>query len=337
MSFAPRYPVPAMFRLFDGGLAMSLEYRRNGALKGSGEPEEKDAFTDLVPILSRPHEERLDALVTHVASMDLGRHGPARVFLPRPIAGGPDSVWSVARRAIREAMAARKTPPGSFWVAADGYSGTAIAFGKSRDEALAAWRKEVERVRPAPPPPRREPAGEDDAASFEKPEWNPDEPPETIRLEIGKAWDTPPFDPSPDAVPGAILRVAAIPPAMPPHGTWSRWIGDRGATGFAAGLPIEGGYTLVGESLFPLVDLRTLDQTLDAIDQAHRLRGDGLLRFESDPLHTHSIVWYRLIDAGSGLPIDPRAESSAVTSGFDAGGFDGLLLRTHVVRVRELG
>jgi hypothetical protein len=310
-------PWRGQLKLYDGALALSVPYGRDGRSRDGSGPAEEDAFEGLVPALDRGSDNRLELLAEYVAGLDVGRHGPARVIFPRPTPGGVEGAWAVGRKAIREAMASRRVPPGSFWAVADGYVGSALAFGTSRDDALATWRKEVERLHPKPPPP---------------PERSDFVPPEGAIVMRSRGFDAPPFDPSPDAVPAAAVRVAALPAEKPAHGAWTRWLGDRGATQFAVRLPIEGGYTIVGEALLSLVDLTTLDAALDALDAA---RPALPMDVRSAP-PTHATLYYRCIDLATGLPIEPRIENSDYGTAFDPAGFDGNRLRTHVVRMRVL-
>lgn len=325
------HPVPATVKIHDGASSLGVEYRWNGRWRYGTDPGERDAFADLIPALAVSTANRLELLVDYVLSMDVGRHGPARVLLPRPTPGGVEGAWVVGRGAIREAMAARRSPAGSFWAVTDGYVGTALAFGTSRDQAVATWRTEVEKIRPRPPDPGKRDGAKPDSQPAE---WSPDAPPEGVLL-VGQDWDAPPFDPSPAAVPAAVVRVAALPSAKPARGTWTRRLGDRGATHFAIRLPIDGGYTLVGESLLAHFDLETIDATLDDLDAASTLlsRHDGFS--DSANPRTHVTTYYRCIDLATGLPTEPRLEESLQGPAFEVRGFDGGRLRDYVVRMRE--
>ena len=336
------HAVPAALTIHDGSLHLGVEYRWNGRWKCSSEAAELEAFAELLPVLARSTDNRLELLAEYVASLDLGRHGPARVLLPRQTPGGASGTWAVGRVALRQAMAERRAPPGSFWAVADGYVGSAIAFGATRDEALGAWRKEVERVRPKPPPPV-DPTTllPPDYLSRSPDEWSPDDPPESEAMMtfLVRGWDAPPFDPSPATVPAAIVRVAALPTSKPSKGVWTRWIGEWGSTHAAVRVPMRDGYALVGETLLPRVDLATLEDELDALDAAKPeiSSPSGMSHALGLPPPTHITVRYRCTDLRTGLAIDPVVEQSHAGAGFDARGFDGSALRSYLVRVRELG
>lgn len=343
-SFGAFHPVPGQFQIHDGPLALGVEFDRAGHRTCSTEPAEREAFADLGAALAGPAEGRSARLAHHLASLDLGRHGPARVLYPHPVPSGIEGVWNVGRHALRAALAARRTPPGSFWAVADGLVGRALAFGASREEALDAWRREVERVRPTLPPPAN-PSAEPLPPPYEVPDpeapFDPSEPAEAEihRIQfVGRGWDAPPPDPSPEAVPAVVVRVAPLPAAPPPRGTWTRWLGEHGATHFAVRWADARGATYVGEALLRLVDLETLDRHLDELDDANPFmsRGEGRPGPRVQPPPTHATVYYRCVDAGTGLPVEPRIELSQLGPGFPADFFDGRTLRTHVVRVRTL-
>jgi hypothetical protein len=333
-------PMPASLTVHDGALNLTVNYRWSGRWKDSCEPAERDAFADLLPALSRSGTGRLDVAADWVASIDLGRHGPARVLQPRPTPGGPEGTWSIARAAIREAMVARRAPPGSFWAVADGYVGTAIAFGARREEAVAAWREEVKRVRPAPPPPPPDPTLPSPSEEMEPPgEWDPDEPPEAEGIRIMcSGWDAPPFDPAPEFVPAGAVLVGAVPAEKSAQGTWTRWLGDRGTTTVALRVPMSDGHVLVGEALLPRVKLAGLEARLDALQRRIQefVQGPSLPRPRGVAPYTHAIFRFACVDAATGTPIEPRLATSQWGHGFDARHFDGGCLRTHIVRVQHL-
>jgi hypothetical protein len=318
-------PAPSNLTLYDGPLSLRVNYRSSGGSRDGAGPAEDAAFEGLISALSGASDDRIEHLAEYVGGLDIGRHGPARVILPRVTPGGFEGAWLVGRAAIRGAMAERRVPPGSFWAVADGHVGTAIVFGKSRDEALTAWRTEVERLHPAPPPPV-------DRSSIPLPDG-----PETIAL-THHTYDAPAFDPSPEAVPAAVVRVAALPTTKLARGAWTRLLGDRGVTQFAVRLPIDRGRTIVGESLLPLVDLATIDETLDALDEAYAASvAPAATPTSSDSSPpAHLTVYYRVIHAATGLPIEPRIENWDFGPSSDPRGFDVHRLRTHILRTRVL-
>lgn len=331
-------PVPASISVHDGDLALGVSYRFNGRCKDSSAPADPGAFADFVPLLSRAADDRLEQLAEFIASMDLGRHGPARVLLPRETPGGVEGAWRVACSAIRAALASGRAPGGSCWAMADGYVGEAIAFGKSREETVAAWSEEVARVRPKPPPPADlTRLGQAPEAESWGRAWTPDKPPEPTRFTvISRGWDALPFDPAPEAVPGAVVRVASLPSSTPARGVWSRWLGDRGTTHFAVRLPSKDGFTLVGESLVPRFDLEAVEGLLDTIDEERREWDEQIAAMLPSrpelPPGTSLYRTYRCVDAATKADVPPHFAQGGA---FDPRHFDGATLRWALVRVRR--
>ena len=99
-----------------------------------------DGFSDLVDVAD------LDDLDPRAD----GRHGPGRVYLPAPLPGGVRGTWGCGLYAVREACFADGGPAAPGFMAADGWTGRALARGATREAALDAWRVEVAEVRPFP-------------------------------------------------------------------------------------------------------------------------------------------------------------------------------------------
>lgn len=328
------HPVPATLTLHDGPEALSVNYRRDGRWQDTSEGFAPAPFAALSIALACSTAAPLELLAAYVASIDLGRHGPARVWMPAPQPGGVDGVWLAARGAIREAVEAGRAPRGATWAVADGYTGSAIAFGPSRETAMTAWRAEVERVRPAPPEPTA--ADPDDEPDGAAPKWDSGPAHElegAMEFRV-RGFDVPPFDPSPKATPAAVLPIAAVPGPAPSTGELTRWIGARGTTQFAVRLSRDDRFTLVGVGMLPRIDLATLDTTLNRLNRqlpSAAMRADFEARTGVEL--THCIAYYRCVDERTGAPTKPAITQSNVTTHFDVRSFDGDTLRWAIVRV----
>lgn len=326
--------------LHDGPSQLSINYRRDGRWQDSCDPFDPKVFDWIGPVLARRTDSALELLAEHVASLDLGRHGPGRVLSPRARPGGVEGVWLCGSRAIREALAAGSAPAGATWAVADGYCGRAIAFGPTREAALGAWKAEVLRVRPAPPKRPEQPAlPTPDDSTFEPTSWRPDEGPglQGSFMLVAAGWDAPPFDPSPDATPAAVVPISAWPARRPKRGEPVRFIGERGTTHFVVRLDREDGYTLVGEGLLRQLDLDAFDATLDALDESlPDFQTQSEMNSSMGVASTHRVVIYRCVDERTGAPTAPKWCQSGLGPTFDVGGFDANVFRWGVVRVTRM-
>ncbi len=73
-------------------------------------PADPAAFAALLPALARGTASRLELLAEYVASLDVARHGPARVICHVPRPGGIEGMFLAGRAAIREALFAGRVP-----------------------------------------------------------------------------------------------------------------------------------------------------------------------------------------------------------------------------------
>lgn len=293
-----------------------------------------------------------------VAGLDPARHGPGRVHLPVVLPQGVENVWRTGLFGIRQAFfeeqvpapaAAERRSPAGRWAAADGWTGRAVAFGATREAALAAWRDEVARVRPfperRPPTPAPEPEVADATA-----ESNLEMEVEGAGFAFGGIFfaralqiDAPAVEPSPGNSPAALVPVPDLPDAPPPLGGWVRTIGARGAVRFAALRRERGGLTLVGDLALEQ-GVEDLDSRLDAADRAWDAERAAHPRpkfelppgFPPPPPTDTQVRRYGLVHGQTGEPIPPACSSDGRSQGFDARTLDADRLRGEAVRMRRL-
>ncbi len=242
-----------------------------------------------LPILSRsdldPAGHDAAALGQMVAELRPQDRVAARVQLPLPIPGGADGAWNRAMWAMRRACWEGTVPPDARWLAADGFDGSALAWGATRKEALERLEAEIVRVRPKPPGWKPEPEKKDPEIDHEPPRRIEDEEGKligvstgTIRLEapaVGElAWPMP----LPRFTPRVVLPLPPEPERRPGHlveagfDRWVRLIGQHGEVEHGL-LREDGGgdYTLLGAGVLDLVDdVEALDRELDGSDTQRR-------------------------------------------------------------------
>ena len=301
-----------------------------------------------------PAGHDLSTLATMVTGMDPASAERARVRLPLPVPGGAEGVWTRAKWGMREALWEGRVPLEARWLVADGFDGSAVAWGPTRDEALAAWDDEVRRVGPRPPgwrpehrsppeptphqPPRVFDAEEDGVAGFSTGTMT------LVAPRVGElAWPMP----LPRYTPAAIVPLSAPPPlparfASAGFTRWVRLVGDHGQAGFVLVRDErDGGWTFVGDGALDLVDLEALEQELEAADAEHddslaHLARAGFPAMGSNPEFPCSIRWYRCWDGDRRERIPLRPAGAAWTAAFPAR--DACLpWRFQVCRVRWLG
>lgn len=328
-------PVAASLGLGDGATPLSVNYGRDARSTDASGPTDAAMCASIEAALAAGTDSRLELLAAWVAGLEVGRYGPARVVLPRPTAIQPAAAWTVGRSGIRRALAAGRAPVSACWAVADGVAGTAVAFGATRDEALASWREVVARVRPTPPtpPPQPEPG-----TTFKATSWAPER--EGLNVELrgrADAAEEVPFDGSPEAIPAAVVPLAAVRGDGATVGAWERFLGDRGATEHALRVPRGRGYQLVGEALAGKVDLASLD---GARRRAQRDGPGPELRkawaARSGVENTTSVLWFRCVDEATGAPCPPTVFRATQAPAFDAGTFDADALRHSIVEVSPI-
>jgi len=219
---------------------------------------------------------------------------------------------------MRVALWEGRVPPEARFVVADGFDGSALAWGDTRDGALEAWESEVREVKPKPPGWKPEP-------ERELPDLDP-EPPRRIEDADGKlrafstgtmtltapqvgelAWPMP----LPRFTPAVLLPIPAAPEHIPGHlaaGGFDRWVplvGEFGDVGFGL-LRRDGddGFTMIGDGGLDLVDdLAGLEAELDASDERERascaeMTVHGMPNPWTDSEYPCRTVSYRIWDDG---------------------------------------
>lgn len=347
----PAYGERALLGLYDGPSWVELRYDDRGVLRREGMGVwELDPFARLrwpnrpfaVDRRARPPragplgaliDARLDPAGVPVGTLaemlvDQPIRDPVRIHMPLPCPGGGGGTWWRASRALRARLWADGAPDGAGWAIADGFSGTAIAFGATFAEAERAWRDEVARVRPRPPVEPRVDLDDDETDVA---------PAETTDLEDGRKIVTmsarfvlhpvvviPWPIPLPANVPAAAVPLRTRPPVPD---VWARagftrfrdLLADDGVHGFALERVDADGHTWVGEGLLDAVDPTGLDGAIDALiahEKGDRPDGFGTppwLRDEYPVERWHFRGW----DNGAPGPAPLRGAGSGFSRSFD--------------------
>ena len=91
-----------------------------------------------------------DRMAQLLAELALAAPQGPRVRMPVEIPGGPARIWAVAMQGAMRALSQSPVPETARWLVVDGFAGTAVACGASREEADTLWQSEVARLRPKP-------------------------------------------------------------------------------------------------------------------------------------------------------------------------------------------
>lgn len=252
-----------------------------------------------------------EVLIDHLVAKDVGQTGPGRVLLPSPMSRSIQGAWNCGLAALRRAEFDGRVPVNARWAAADGYVGTVVCSGETRDETLAVGRREIERTKPRPPEPKE-----------------PNFPPELLAefgygkgpfLLIGPKLDAAPVEPSPENTPIVLFELAPIPDAPPPFGEWIRLLDDHGNSIHAV-LIRDGrrGFTIVDVAWAHRINADDLDAILDAADVAH----NALMAHVQHPPWPSSLpplkttaIGYVLTTTANGK-IEANSKSKSQTPGF---------------------
>lgn len=134
--------------LCDGRQKISLVYGDDGRRK-------ENALDDLFPgrlaevrAVLQGAADPLAAVAAFVAGLDDARHGPGRLRCPVPVPGGVVGTWATGLAGARRALFDGRVPASARFLVADGWAGTAVCWGSTREEALAAYEAEVRRAPP---------------------------------------------------------------------------------------------------------------------------------------------------------------------------------------------
>lgn len=327
---------PGQIEIHDGPHRIAVTYGADGRWFECSCSDAKEALAGIVPALAARNAAAVELVASFVAALDVARHGPGRVHLPVPLPGGAQGVWNCGLFAIRDALFAGRVPPDARWVAADGWTGRALAWGATREAAIDAWRGELARVRPFPekpkapeeplPEPSVEQTFEDGRFSFRA----------TLR---GPSSDVPSVEPTLENSPAAVLPLGELPASLPSLGMWTRLVGSRGAVHFAALRRDRDGFTMVGDRVLDTIPHGELDARLDAADREWDAR--PIPQFERPPGFPEppptdcEVRHYRLLDEKTGAATKPSVGSSGRSTGFHARGLDGDRIRMQAVRMRR--
>jgi hypothetical protein len=228
-----------------------------------------------------------------------------RVWLPVDVPGGASLVPNAALVGLRRALA-QGVPREAKVAVADGFAGTAVAFGPTLADAMAAWRTELWRHKPgnersAPPPdePRAaaQPAApqpvDDNVRRLGRDEHRIDLG--THTFSFGPPASSVPLPALvPDNTPATRIalpdRVPAIPTRWSAAGfdTWMHTVGASGSVGFALARTQADRTILVGADVLDIVDPETLDHHIDT--ELAELRAQWREHYGDDPEFAHCVT-----------------------------------------------
>ncbi len=235
---------PGQVTLHDGPQHVNVCYGGDGRwFECSVSSPPQEALAGVVPALAAKTASPTEIVASFMAALDLGRHGPGRIRAPVALPHGVQAVWNCGLFAIRDALFEDRAPAGACWVAADGWTGRAIAFGATRDEAMDAWRTTVVRGRPFPetPKPPEEPLPEPSVdQSFDG---------ESFAVHVtmrGPSSDVPWVETTLETSPAAAFQLPDAPDNPPGFGAYTRLVDAYGNLRLALIRREPRGFTLVG-------------------------------------------------------------------------------------------
>ncbi len=332
----PRAGIPPRLRglgpgevvIHDGLQSITVTYGDDGRWMETSRSEEPDALSGVLPVLSRKAARPVELLAEYVASLDPARHGRGRVLCPVPVPS-VQVAWNCGLFAIRDALFEGRIPADARWAVADGYEGTALGWGATREDACSAWRTEVVRAPPTPPKP----------AEPSRPRTEPLERSGEPGFRVyGASVDGPWPDPTPDSTPAVLIPLEPSPRPRSRWGSFVRLVGGFGGTGHALLRREPDGFTLVGDRVVDLVDLDDLGRMLDAVEPFDHPDLDAARRawLEGRPEFDSLTMICRVVDDRTHMAVTPSCIESHRTRGFRGRMLDGDQLRFRVVRQRRL-
>jgi hypothetical protein len=336
---------PGSVTIHDGPEHITVSYAKEGRWFECSRSASKDALAGVLPALAAGGAPAAEIVAAWAAGLDLARHGPGRVHLPQAVPGGIRGAWNCGLFAIREALFRERVPRAARWVAADGWTGAAVAWGPTREAAVEAWRAEVARVRPFPEKPKP-PADPPPQIQLRKVE--PDNPFEPKPLfghhdqevfSIGGTIHGPKSDvewvePTLETTPAVLIPLGDLPAIQPALGAWTWLVGARGAPVPAALRLEDGGFTLVGDRLLEVLDLGSLEKRLAAANREAGPRPEYPPGFPCPRVETDShLRTYRLVDERTGKPVEARVVQQGWSLGYRPITLDGDQLRWSLVRL----
>lgn len=315
--------------VYDGPEHVELAYGEDGRCFETSRSASPAAHHAAARALASGTAGPAELVVEYLVGLDHGRHGAGRVHYPAALPCGIEGAWNLGLAGVRRALFEGPVPLGARWVVADGYAGTVVAWGPTRDAAFEAWRAAVKRSQPTPPPPRPIPQELLEAAD----EDDPLAPGSGVRIE-------PPGPPPPPVVwpvatlentPAALLPIPVLR-KPPPLWTWSLLVGARGTVVSMLRREDDRGFTLLEERVLRAVDLAEVDRALDEIEVQgeHTVSGP----WGRDP-YTFRMATYRVLDE-AGARAAPRFLHGQSGPRFDPGSLDADGLRGRVTRFRRI-
>ncbi|MCG3134129.1 MAG: hypothetical protein HMLKMBBP_01416 [Planctomycetes bacterium] len=268
---------PGRLELRDGRQEVAVRYGGDGRwFETSSSSPPREALAGVIPALAARSAAPMELLAGFVASVDTTRHGPGRLLMPVRLPGGPLGAWNCALLAFRMALFGVAIPPEARWVAADGWTGRAVGLGATRDEAVAAVRREVERLLRHPPPPPSPDTSE--SSDLDTPDGPPGITAETsfedgilaMRMAIRMQPQGPRIPQTSANTPIAAIPLPPLPDWPSPFGPHTRLVGDFGAVHGAFVRRDRDTITIVGEHALasaPTALPAELDAALDAADR----------------------------------------------------------------------
>ena len=320
---------PGRLTLYDGAEYVQIAYGADGRAFETARSVDSEAHHPAARALASGAAGSAELAADYVAGIDHGRHGAGRVHYPVELPCGLQGAWNVGLWGVRRALFEGPIPVGARWVVADGFAGTTVAWGPTRDAAFQAWRESVQRAQPVPPPP---------PPPRELPEQDPDDlespeeafAPKVVPVPVPQPpvpWPTPALENTPAAL--VPIPVLAKPP---PLGTWSFITTERGSVVPMVRRDDEDGFTLLEERVLRAVDLAEVDRALDDLE----VRGESNVAAPwGRDAYTFRLATYRVLD-GAGAPTAPRYAHGQSGPRFDSANLDADGLRGAVTRFRRL-
>ena len=325
---------PGEVVLHDGPVSLTVNYGSDGRWFECTRGGPAETLAGAIPALAAKSAPPVELLAAFLAGLDVERNGAARVYVPATMPGGVPWTWHCGLRALRDALFRERVPRAARRVLADGRTGTAVAWGATREAAMAAWRKEVERVRPFPPKP-------------EEPAEPPPEPSCDSWMEDNRFFmrvtmrapqsDVPPIEPTAENTPAAMLALGDLPAEPPPLGGWVWLVGAAGNVVPAALRLEKGGFTLVGDRLLQNLDVNDLEERLAEAERREPpkpTRPPEMPPYEGPPCR-FCLRTYRLVDEATGKPVPPSVSSAGWSPAFHAFDLNADSARWSAVRLRK--
>ncbi len=323
---------PGEIEVHDGPHRITVAYGDDGRWMETSRSKDEDAHAGVIASLAQGGAQPTELLAQYVEGIDLARHSPARVLRPAPLPGGMRSAWNCGLYAIRDALFDERIPPDAACAIADGFSGAALAWGTSEEEALDAWSEIVRREQPKPHIPENPPEPEPDSLTRRE------EAPGVFSAHgriSGPTPDVPWPEFVPENTPAVIIRLERCQHAAREWGAWTRLLGPQGETKFALARRDLDGCTIVGERLVDVVDLNEIEGVLDRADVMSHVSIEPRTNWPEHLPSLNSVsVTYCFVDDGTREPVEPRVSGTRQTHGFVTRELDGVQVQWQVVRQR---